>query len=101
MQVVQCCALPRTGDLQLVRQAALLRRGGDLVLVDDLKWRQAARRLGLSVKGTLGVLVDAKRSGLFDAVGPLLRSLQESGFRISPEVSVEVLLTAGESANDP
>lgn len=38
--------------------------GADLVLMDDEKARGEARRLGFTVKGTLGVLVEAYRSDL-------------------------------------
>lgn len=32
-----------------------------MVLLDDLATREAAQRLGLTVKGTLGIIVDAYR----------------------------------------
>ena len=76
-------------------------RAAELVLVDDLKGRQAAKRLGLSVKGTVGILVGAKRAGLIDAVGPLLQTLQENGFWMSAGLRLQVLLAAGEAANEP
>jgi hypothetical protein len=36
----------------------------DWVLLDDMRARQEAKRLGLLVKGTLGVFVDATRQNL-------------------------------------
>jgi predicted nucleic acid-binding protein len=41
-----------------------LRDKADLVLLDDLKARQEAQAHGLTVKGTLGVLVQAYRGGI-------------------------------------
>ena len=38
-----------------------------LVLLDDLKAREEAKRLGLTVKGTLGVLVQAYRENLISS----------------------------------
>lgn len=67
-----------------------------LVLLDDLQARNAARRLGLKVMGTLGVLVLACRQGRIPAVGPVLTSLLDKGFWVSPEVVAEVLRTVGE-----
>lgn len=39
----------------------------DLVLLDELRGRMIARRLGLTVTGTLGLVVRAKRSGMIPA----------------------------------
>ena len=41
--------------------ALALARGADLLLIDDAAGRRAAGELGVSVRGTLGVLVAAKR----------------------------------------
>ncbi|NIO67956.1 MAG: DUF3368 domain-containing protein, partial [Anaerolineae bacterium] len=37
------------------------REQADFVLLDDLKARAEARRLGLSIKGSLGIIADAYR----------------------------------------
>ena len=50
------------GERQAIHLA--LKQGTDWLLLDDLLARQAARRLGLRVKGTLGVIVDAERTGV-------------------------------------
>ncbi len=39
----------------------------DLILLDDLKAREAAKTFGLKVKGSLGILVDAFRANLMNA----------------------------------
>ena len=38
-----------------------------LILLDDLKAREEAKRLGLTVKGTLGLLVQAYRENLISS----------------------------------
>jgi predicted nucleic acid-binding protein len=73
------------------------REGADLVLMDERRGRAAARRLGLAVQGTLGLLVRAKRNGAIETVGPHLRSLREAGFWISSEVLDRTLEAAGEA----
>lgn len=50
------------GEKQTLHLA--LRDKADLVLLDDLKAREEAQTRGLAVKGTLGVIVQAYRSGL-------------------------------------
>ncbi len=41
-----------------------MNKKADLILLDDLKARDEAKKLGLSVKGTLGVFVDSLRGDL-------------------------------------
>jgi predicted nucleic acid-binding protein len=50
------------GEQELLAMARSI--SGALVLLDDETARTEARRLGLAVKGTLGVLVQAYRAGL-------------------------------------
>lgn len=45
-----------------------------------------AASFGLSVTGTLGILVKAKRNGLIPILEPLVEKLIHVGIRISPEV---------------
>ncbi len=69
----------------------------DLLLIDERKGRLAANELGLRTTGLLGVLLESKRAGLVDRVGPLLDALiSQAGFRVSIAVREEFLLLAGE-----
>ena len=53
----------------------------DLILLDERKGRHAAQRMGLTVTGTLGILIAAKDRGLLAAVRPLLDALRaDAGF---------------------
>lgn len=68
-----------------------------IVLMDEAKGRAAATRLGLTVVGTLGVLVRAKAVGLIPAILPLMDSLeQDLGFFISAKLRSDVLAAANE-----
>ena len=57
-----------------------------IVAIDDLKGRKMAASFGLTVTGTLGILVKAKRNGLIPILEPLVEKLIHVGIRISPEV---------------
>lgn len=71
---------------------------GSLLLLDDHRGRLIASRLGLTIVGTLGVLLIAKRKRLIEAVSPEITTLQARvGFRIDAELRTKVLLEAGES----
>jgi predicted nucleic acid-binding protein len=48
------------------------------------------------VRGTLGVIVEAKRRGHVALVRPILEQLTTAGFRISVAVTEEILRSAGE-----
>jgi predicted nucleic acid-binding protein len=56
-----------------------------------------AQSLGLTVVGTVGILLRAKQSGLIPAVHPLLDALHNEGFHLHPNVYAEALSLASES----
>ena len=67
------------------------------VLLDDKLARQMARRLGVPVTGTLGVMLRAKQVGLILELRPLVTRLQsEGGYYIDPDLIEKALLAAGE-----
>ncbi len=68
----------------------------DLVLLDDREARLQAKRLGLHVTGTLGILLRAKRLGLIESLKEELNKLKKAGFRISKNLEEEILKEAGE-----
>lgn len=70
----------------------------DAVLMDELAGRAVAMDRGITVVGTLGVLLRAKRKALCPEVRPLLDRLQqEIRFFVSPRLRQHVLAQAGES----
>jgi predicted nucleic acid-binding protein len=71
-------------------------RRAELVLSDDRQARWAAERLGFKVRGSLGVLVEAKRRGLLPAAAPLLRELKAKGVWLSEDLIQKVCSELGE-----
>ena len=67
-----------------------------LLILDDLKGRKEAFRLGYKITGTLGILVRAKNESKIELVKPYLIKLQEVGFRISEKMIQEILKKVGE-----
>ena len=68
----------------------------DLVLLDDREARLQAKRLGLRVTGTIGILLRAKRLGLIESLKDELDKLKETGFRVSKSLEEKILRMAGE-----
>lgn len=66
------------------------------ILLDDLPARRAAERLGLSVTGTVGVLLLAKRTGLIPEVRPLLQEARVAGLYLSDAAVERSLFLADE-----
>lgn len=73
------------------------RQNADLILLDERKGRAIAKRLGLRVKGTLGVLVSARRLGALEAVAPAIRALELSGIYIAPTLARAILEAVDET----
>lgn len=71
-------------------------RNADLVILDDNVAKKTAKYLGLTVTGTLGVLVKAKRQGIIEEVRPLLSEMRQNSFYVSKTVESMVLEQAGE-----
>ena len=71
-------------------------RSAALVLIDERKDRRYARRLGIPVTGTLGLLLLAKEQQLVTAVSPLIGQLQEAGLYLAPPLIAATLRLAGE-----
>ncbi len=66
------------GEAEVVALAQ--ERGADLVVIDERLGRRHARRLGISLTGTLGVLLKAKREGLLSEIGPVVRAIRQRAF---------------------
>ena len=85
-------------DLGEVQAIALARERGTVLIIDDLDGRLLARRLGVEVTGTIGVLVRAKRQGLIPALRPLVERLRhETNFHLSGALIDSTLADLGES----
>jgi predicted nucleic acid-binding protein len=64
--------------------------------MDDHAGRRAARKLGVSVTGLLGLVLLAKEKGLVNRVVPVIEELREAGYWISDEVAEVARKLAGE-----
>ena len=73
-----------------------LNRPGTLAILDDRAARRAAQDLGVSMTGTAGVLLRAKKASLVEEVSPLLERLALTGFRLDAVTRRELLELAGE-----
>ena len=67
-----------------------------IVLLDDSFARRVAQAAGLTVWGTLRILLEAKSQGLTESIRPLIVRLQDTGMWISDEVRARILTLAGE-----
>jgi predicted nucleic acid-binding protein len=68
-----------------------------LIIIDERLARRHAKRLGLTLTGTLGVLLKAKERGVIPVIAPLIDQLRQGGIRLSQAVVTEALELAGES----
>jgi len=66
------------------------------LILDESHARLVARRRGLPVTGTLGVLIAAKNAGLVALIKPLLAQLTAAGFYLTPQIITHALQLAGE-----
>ncbi|RZK18100.1 MAG: DUF3368 domain-containing protein [Hymenobacter sp.] len=67
-----------------------------LLIIDERRGRSVAQQLRLTITGTLGVLLEAKKSGCLPAVKPLLAAIEDTNFRLSAALVQLVLRQAGE-----
>jgi predicted nucleic acid-binding protein len=82
------------GESQVLMLA--LEMPGRVALLDDALARRVAIARGIPVKGTLGLLLDAKRACFLTSVRPSIDRLQELGFRLANQTQNAVLKLAGE-----
>ncbi len=76
-----------------------LEMSGSVVVIDDRIARRAATNLKLPLKGTIGLLIDAKRAGFLAEVRPMLDQLDALGFRLAAASRAAALRLAGEAAS--
>jgi predicted nucleic acid-binding protein len=67
-----------------------------LLIIDDLKGRKLAKRLHLTITGTLGVIIIAKKEGILSQIKPLFDRIQLTNFRMSSLLLEKILREVGE-----
>lgn len=69
---------------------------GTEAIVDDLAARRGAAALGIPVRGTLGLVLTAKKRGVIPVARPVLETLRQSGMYLSDRVLNQALALIGE-----
>jgi predicted nucleic acid-binding protein len=75
---------------------ALALHSGARILIDEKRGRNAAKALGLEIRGTLGLFVEAKNKGSIRSVKDCIDELLEVGYYLDYELIEEVLRKADE-----
>jgi predicted nucleic acid-binding protein len=70
---------------------------GATLLCDDADGRSEARRRGLPVVGTLGVLLRGKREGHLTEIAPAVARMTALGMFVAPALLAQVFLLAEEA----
>ena len=68
----------------------------EVVAIDERKGRRAARAVGLTVTGTLGLLARGKTLGILPAARPIIERMQANGVWFDEELVRRVLAQLGE-----
>jgi hypothetical protein len=71
------------GDGERAALALAIERDAALVVLDDQEGRRVAKRRGISVTGTIGVLVEARATGQIDSLRTELDRVVEAGLWMS------------------
>ncbi len=83
------------GEAAALALATQLR--ADLVLLDELRGRAVAARLGVPALGTLGLIALAKKRGVIAAARPVIAQVRaEGGLWVTDKLVAEVLARIGE-----
>jgi uncharacterized protein len=72
------------------------REPSSILLLDDLRARKLAERLGLRRMGTVALLGQAKRAAMIPEIRPLLEALVANGIYIRQELIAAALREVGE-----
>jgi predicted nucleic acid-binding protein len=83
-----------SGEAEVIALAQEL--NADLVIIDERLARRYAKRVGLTLTGTLGILLKAKERGFIPQVAPLTEQLCQGSIRLGDRVVAETLKLADE-----
>ncbi|WP_262246178.1 DUF3368 domain-containing protein [Parapedobacter soli] len=68
----------------------------DLLVIDDMKARKFAQKIGFTLKGTLGLLIMARQEGVITELRPYLGRVQRTNFRVAKSLIEQCLRIVGE-----
>lgn len=68
----------------------------DFIILDDLKARKTAKRNGLNVIGTLGLLLEAKKEGKIKKLKECIQIFSDNDIRLSEKLIKDILIEAEE-----
>lgn len=68
----------------------------ELVIIDDNAAKKTAKYLGLTVTGTIGIILKAKERGIITEIHSVLEDMKRKGFYISSHLEQMILEQAGE-----
>lgn len=70
---------------------------GTEVIIDDLAGRRCAHSLGIPVRGTLGIVLKAKQTGMIPLAKPVIDELIAHGMYLSDSIVQQTLALVGET----
>jgi predicted nucleic acid-binding protein len=84
------------GPGEIAAMSLALEEPGCILLMDDALARRTSQAAGLTVWGTLRILLEGKKQGLTSEIGPYVKHLEAAGLWLSDEISQRILALAGE-----
>ncbi len=87
-------ALGCTGESSVL--ALVNEHPGSEAIIDDLVGRKCAASLNIPVRGTLGIVLVAKKRGLIPKARPIIEAMMTAGLYLSRKVVDEALKRIGE-----
>jgi predicted nucleic acid-binding protein len=84
------------GDGESSVLAWALAHPGTRAVIDDLEGRRCAESLGIPLRGTVGLVLRARRAGLIESARDALERLRRGGMYLSDQICAKVLKEVGE-----
>jgi len=81
---------------EIETMALALENTKHIVILDDALARRIAQAAGITVWGTLKILLEAKTQGITGSIRPVIERLRGAGMWISDDVYQRILALAGE-----